>query len=311
MKSTKVSLLALAVLAGGILAVSAKVVPTVVTAYSVDATFTNATVDVWSVDGAPSTTNAFVSTAPSLGFHPNLTVTTDGSGKITGAGSLIVNSTNGTALGTPVSYFLVSVSGRISSTVASVGSPSVSAMTVKGSGWTIDSNGVPTAASIVVTFNSNGAGDTTNSRIPGILVGNIKGITPGKVGSHLGFTNQGYVSASSDLPLSLSAFVIQSLKGNAGSVVILSDNYTGTGNITKTNNYVFNVNGTGLGAGSSLTVKGLEGSYTNNSFGSFGTNNEIVFSAPTNAAITKGKIKGQAVVSPAASTVSATLVTGY
>jgi hypothetical protein len=184
-------------------------------------------------------------------------------------------------------------------------------MTVKGSGWTIDSNGVPTAASIVVTFNSNGAVDTTNSRIPGILVGNIKGITPGKVGSHLGFTNQGYVSASSDLPLSLSAFVIQSLKGNAGSVVILSDNYTGTGNITKTNNYVFNVNGTGLGAGSSLTVKGLEGFYTTNSFGSFGTNNEIVFSAPTNAAITKGKIKGQAVISPAASTVSATLVTGY
>jgi hypothetical protein len=308
MKTTKFSILALAVMAGGILAASAKVVPTVVNAYSVDATFTNATVDVWSVDGAPATTNATGSVAAGLGFHPNLTVATDGSGKITGAGSLIVNSTNGTALGTPVSYFLVSVSGRISSTVASVGSPSVSAMTVKGSGWTIDSNGVPTAASIVVTFNSNGAGDTTNSRIPGILVGNIKGITPGKVGSHLGFTNQGYVSASSDLPLSLSAYVIQSLKGNAGSVVILSDNYTGRGNITKTNNYVFNVNGTGLGAGSSLTVKGLEGSYTNTAFEA---TNEIVFSAPTNAAITKGKIKGQAVISPAASTVSATLVTGY
>jgi hypothetical protein len=308
MKTTKFSILALAVLAGGIFAASAAPAPAVVKAYSVDAQFTNITADVWSVDGAPSTTNALVSTAPSLGFHPNLTVTTDGSGKITGAGSLIVNSTNGTALGTPVSYFLVSVSGKISSTVASAGSPSVSAMTVKGSGYTVDSNGVPTAASIVVTFNSNGAVDTTNSRIPGLLVGKIKGITPGNAGSHLGFTNQGFVSASGDLPLNLSAFLIQSLKGKSGSIVIFSDNYTGTGNITKTNNYVLNVNGTGLGAGSSLTLKGLEGFYTNTAFGA---TNEIVFSAPTNAAITKGKIKGQAVVSPAASAISATLVTGY
>lgn len=313
MKTTKFSILALAVLAGGIFAASAAPATNVVRAYTAAATFTNFTVDVWSVDGAPSTTNALVSTAPSLGFHPNLTVATDGSGKITGAGSLIVNSTNGTAFGTPVSYFLVSVSGKISSTVASAGTPSVSAMTVKGNGYTVDSNGVPTAASIVVTFNSNGAGDTTNSRIPGLLVGKIKGITPGKASSHLGFTNQGFVNASSDPSLNFSAFVIQSVKGNAGSIVIFSDNYTGTGNITKTNNYVINVNGTGLGAGSSLTLKGLEGFYTNNAFGSFGTNNEIVFSAPTNAAITKGKIKGQAVVSPAAQaqTVSATLITGY
>jgi hypothetical protein len=303
MKTTKFSVLALAVLAGGNLAASAKPVPTVVTAYSVDATFTNSTAHVWSVDGAPSTTNGTVSVASPVEFDPSLTVTTDGSGKITGAGTVVVIATNGT----PVSYFVVSVSGKISSTVASAGSPTVSAMIVKGSGYTINSNGVPTAASLVVTFNSNGAGDTTNSRIPGILVGNIKGITPGNPNSHLGFTNQGYVSASSDLPLNLSTFVIQSLKGNTGSAVILSENYTGTGTITKTNNYVFTVNGTGLGAGSSLTVKGVEGSYTNAAFGSA---TEIVFSAPKTAAITTGKIKGQAVFSPAASTVSASLVTG-
>ena len=101
--------------------------------------------------------------------------------------------------------------------------------------------------------------------------------------------------------------MIQSLKGNSGSAVILSANYTGTGSITKTNHYAFTVNGTGFGVGSSLTVKGVEGSYTNNAFDS---TNEIVFSAPMMAAITAGKVKGQAVVSPAASTVSANLVTG-
>ena len=189
MKTVKFSLLALAVLTGGTLAASAKVVPTVVTAHSVDATFTNTTADVWSVDGAPSTTNGIVSDASPVEFHPSLTVTTDGSGKITGAGTVVVVTTNGT----PISYFLVSVSGKISSTVALAGNSSVSALIVKGSGYTVDSNGVPTAASIVVTFNSNGAADKTNSRIPGILVGNIKGITPGKPASHLGFTNQGYV----------------------------------------------------------------------------------------------------------------------
>src|SRR5664280_228825 len=136
MKTTKFSILAVAVLAGGVFAASAAPAPTVVRAYTVAATFTNFTADVWGVDGAPSTTNATVSTAPPLGFHPSLTVATDGSGKITGAGYLIVDSTNLT----PVSYFLVSISGKISSTVASAGSPSVSPLTVKGKGYTIDSN---------------------------------------------------------------------------------------------------------------------------------------------------------------------------
>lgn len=300
MKTTKFSILALAVMAGGILAASAA--PAVWTAYTLDASFTNATVDVWAVSGGPFTTN--VASAATPEFPSSLTVATDGSGKITGAGILaIVDNTTDT----PLSEFNVSISGKISSTVATAGTPTVS-MTVKGNGYTVNSNGVATAANILVKFNSSGAGDSVNDRIPGTLGGLIKGITPGKVNSQLIIAQPAFVRATSTPTLTFTPQVVQSSKGG---MVIFSTATTGTGTVTKGTNYVATVNGTGLNSASSLTVKGVEGSYTNNAFGSFGTNNEIVFSAPKTAVITKGKIKGQAIFSPAASSLSATLITGY
>jgi hypothetical protein len=298
MKTTKISMLALAVLSGGILAASAAPAPVVWTAYTLDASFTNSTVDVWNVFGGPFTTN--VASAATPEFPSSLTVATDGSGKITGAGILaILDNTTGT----PLSGFNVTLTGKISSTVATAGTPTVS-VTVKGNGYTVNSNGVATAASILVKFNSSGAGDSVTSRIPGTLGGLIKGITPGKVNSQLIIAQPAFVRATSVPTLTFASEVVQSSKG---AIVLFSSAVTGTGTVTKGTNYVVTANGTGLNSAFSLTVKGVEGSYTNNAFGS---TNLIVFSAPKTAIITKGKSKGQAIFSPAASSLNATLVTG-
>jgi len=296
MKATKVSVLALAVLSGGILAASAA--PVVWTAYTLGASFTNSTVDVWTVDGGPFTTNVASAAMPE--FPSSLAVATDGSGKITGAGILaILDNTTGT----PLSEFNVSVSGKISSTVATAGSPTVT-VTVKGNGYTVNSNGVATAANILVKFNSIGAGDSVNDRFAGTLGGLIKGITPGKVNSQLIIAQPAFVRAFSTPTLNLNSQVVQSSKG---AMVLFSSAVTGTGTVTRGTNYSVTATGTGLNSAYSVTVKGVEGSYTNNAFGS---TNLIVFSAPKTAIITKGKSKGQAIFSPAASSLNATLVTG-
>jgi hypothetical protein len=238
-----------------------------------------------------------VASAATPEFPSSLTVATDGSGKITGAGILaIVDNTTRT----PLSEFNVSISGKISSTVATAGTPTVS-MTVKGNGYTVNSNGVATAANILVKFNSSGAGDSVSERIPGTLGGLIKGITPGKVNSQLIIAQPAFVSAFSTPTLNLNSQVVQSSKG---AMVLFSSAVTGTGTVTKGTNYVVTANGTGLNSAFSLTVKGVEGSYTNSVFGP--TN---VFSAPMTAAITKGKTKGQAIFSPAASSLTVNLVT--
>jgi hypothetical protein len=300
MKRTKLSILALAVLAGGTLAASAAAVPTVVQAYSLSISFTNAQAQYWSVDTGPFTTNVESATAPAF-FGSGISTSTDGSGKITGAGILsVLNNT----VGSPASQFAVNVSGKISATTAAAGTPTVS-LTVKGKGYTVNSNGVPTAANISLTFKSSVVADN-NNRFPGTLTGTVSGLTPG-VKAATKITAQGaFVRASSQFA-SIDTDIVQSMKGTSGKLVIFSSDTAGSGSV-KAGGYTLNGHGTGHHSASSMSVKGTEGSYTNNVFAS---TNTIVFSAPTTAAIVKGKLSGQAVTSAAASSVNANLITGF
>jgi hypothetical protein len=296
MKKTKISMLALAILAGGTLAVSAVPAPEVLTAYSLNAQFTNAQADVWSVDGGVFTTNV----APSdvlPGFSSfSGTVFTDGSGKITGT-TILVGITNNT--GSPFAAFLATISGKVSATVP--GTPTIT-MTIKGAGYVINSNGVARAANANLKFVSSGTPASGATRAAGTLTGTVN-IVGAK--GHATINQGAFVSASDNLPFNANpSLVVQSSKGK---IVILDPSFTGTGFVKGGNNpsnYLASVKGIGLNIGSMIKFSGVEGSYTNISFG--GTN---TFSAPTNAILATGsKIKGQA-ISGTASTVTANLLT--
>jgi hypothetical protein len=101
------------------------------------------------------------------------------------------------------------------------------------------------------------------------------------------------VAAAIDLPL-LQTYVVQSLRSGVGSAVLLSDNTTGTGKVKPSTNYLFSIKGTGLYSGSSFTLQGTVGSYTN--FTTYGETNVIPLDAPTTANILKGsKFHGQVI----------------
>jgi hypothetical protein len=296
MKKLKISLLALSVLAGGSLVASAAAATTY-TAYNLFAAWTNIT--VWDVDGAITTSGT---TFPQV--DNDTFVSTDGSGKITGGGFLTVDyNTNNV----PWSRIFVDISGKVSSTKSSAASVS---LTMKGNGFTVQDHTVAaTATPVSCNLKFTGApgpNPDTNSSQTSIIVGTVSGTITGN-------TPLGTKTAKvTNLPVVLQSgsFTLQASMDVLASATKMSiwglgnSTFTGTGNIKKDNTFTANLKGTGNGKGSSLSLTGTIGTYTN---GFAGTNSGISYSAPVQPInIKSGKIQGQT-VSGASTSVSANL----
>lgn len=297
----KVSILALSVLVGGAVLASASSAPTVYTTYSVSASETNlvATSAYWSVDGTPTTPSG----AYSPEVYNSVDCSTDGSGKIVGAGMVYL------AFGTnipPYSLFTASVSGKISQK----GSTTTVSMQIKGTGMTVNGDGTGQPASYTVSFTGSPVPNPdTNSTQPLIIGGTasvtIKGTTPLGPKS---FTAKSVPMTINDNSAFLNsvnfdASVLQNIKStSSGTMQIFGDSFTGKANI-KSGTYTASIKGVGSEAGLTLTVQGTMGVYTN----SIGTN-AVLFTAPTTANITKGKINGQTVTGVAFTRVTANLL---
>jgi hypothetical protein len=300
MKKMKVSILALSVLAGGVLAASAANVTTY-TPYSLDVTYTNAAAAVWEVDGAPATT----STAYPQVFS-EVTAQTDGSGKITGWGEMyIAYNTNEV----PYTVLWVSVTGKIGDKTA--GAAAAVTLAIKGSGYSPDGKGGAVLASAALKFTGAvGTNPNTNGQkqiVVGTLSGNIKGATPldpknAKISSST-YPSLANMTVDSDYNFTdPQGSVLQAAKnGVPSSLQFFSSEATGKGTIKSGATYTVKFSGFGTEKGLSGTLTGSLGNYTNN----IGTN-PVVFLAPVSATLT-AKDKGQAVSGTGPQSISASL----
>jgi hypothetical protein len=294
MKKMKVSILALSVLAGGVLAASAANVTTY-TPYSLDVTYTNAAAAAWEVNGAPATTG----TAYPQVFS-DVTAQTDGSGKITGWGAMyIAYNTNEI----PYTVVWVSVTGKIGNKTA--GSAPAVTLAIKGSGYSPDGNGGAVVASVSLKFTGAvAANPNTNGQaqiVVGMLSGNIKGATPlDPKNAKISLLN---TTADSDYNFSNpQGAVLQAAKnGVPSSLQFFSSEATGKGTIKSGATYTVKFSGFGTEKGLSGTLTGSLGNYTNN----IGTN-PVVFLAPVSATLT-AKDKGQAISGTGPQSISASL----
>jgi hypothetical protein len=237
-----------------------------------------------------------------------VTCTTDGSGKIVGAGGVEM------AFGTnppPYSVFSSSVSGKVSN--SGKGTTTVS-LQIKGTGMTVTGDGTGQPASYTVKFTGTPVANTdTNSSQPLIISGTasvtIKGNTPLGSKSYtiktLPMTMS--VNAATLTSVNFNADVLQNIKStSSGTMQIFGESFTGKGNI-KNGAYTASIKGLGNQNGNSLTVQGTMGVYTNTI--TIGTNvTPVLFTAPTTANITKGKIEGQTVTGIAFTRVTANLL---
>jgi hypothetical protein len=260
-------------------------------AYNLRADFTNVEAEIWDVHGAPRTVpSAFPAITPSV------TVQTDGSGKISGTGSLeiLYDSTS-----FPFSTFVIDIAGKIASSTAKP-APVVT-MILKGSGYTVDANGVTTLASASLKFKGEPGPDPSNTnrtRIVGLLNGTIHGATPLGARSAKLVDVVAYINNSSSDTASLRLDIVQGAK----SMLILDTDWSGHGSInTRSNTFKLSAHGAHASKGTSLVLSGAMALYTN----SIGTN-DIPFNAPVSLT-GKGKISGQA-ISGTADNVRANLI---
>ena len=256
------------------------------TAYNVSMGWTNSGAVFWEVNGAPRTPGGAM---PAI--SEGVAVDMDGSGKITGSGTTTItyNST-----GLPVSRFVVDISGKISSSTAKP-TPVVT-MVIKGSGYTVDGSGAATTTlnKLSLKFTGQPGTDPTNPnrlRIVGTLTGTISGPTPLDTKSAKLSGLVAFISNSGSSFTEFSTPILQDAK----KMLVFDSNLSGSGSIGRTNSYRLNVKGTGQNRGSSLSVAGTLGSYTNTVGG-----NPVGFLAPVSASA-KGKVSGQAVSGDAAS----------
>ena len=278
MKRIRISLLAL--LTSLALNFSASGAVETFTAYGLNIVWTNSEAVVWHVSGAPRT--------PSGGMpdiSQNVAVDMDASGKITGSGTTTItyNST-----GLPVSHFVVDISGKISSSTANP-TPVVT-MVIKGSGYTIDGSGGSTTTlnKLNLKFTGQPGQDPTNPnrlRIVGTVTGTITGPTPLDAKSAKLSGLVAFIANSGSSLTDLSTTILQNTK----KMLVFDSAFSGSGSIGRTNSFKLQVRGIGQNRGSSLSVAGTLGSYTNNVGG-----NPVGFLAPVSASA-KGKIAGQAV----------------
>jgi hypothetical protein len=284
MKKLLVSALALSTLAGGMSAASAAVETFML--YNLNFTFTNPEMTVWRVNSGPQTTSGAASS-----INSDLSLNTDGSGKISGSGWMFIN--YGTNAG--FSQVIVDVTGRIGSTATK---PVSVSLQIHGSGYTSD--GVGGGSGLQANFKFTGAPgtnpDNTNSTvIIGTLTGDLRGKTP-LAAKDAKVSETATLGSDSSIP-NISADVLQSTRR---MIVFESDPFAGVGTIHLAD-YKFTVKGTGRDSGGSIGVSGTLTSYTNN----VGTN-PVVFLAPSGGNA-KGKVNGQ-VISGTAATTTANLI---
>ncbi len=270
MKKLKLSMVALAVAIAGSL--SAKAVDTL---YWLEVEFTNTTATIWEVWGIPQTTSGF----PAI-ENWSINADTDGSGKVSGYGVVgIEENTNGV----PWSYIPVEVKGKMSKK----GSAATSTLTIKGKGYRADGAGGGEAVSLNLKFTGQPGVNplnTNQTRIVGKLTGNWKA---GKTNTKI--DRSAVITQSDKWQLDVEGDVLQ----NAKKMQLFDRDLTGTGSIKKNNTYSLKVKGTGWNKGSSATLTGNLGAYTNNVV--IGTNlTAVVFQAPVTADL-KGKVQGQTV----------------
>jgi len=265
------------------------------TAYGLDMVWTNSDAVVWDVNGAPRTPGGAM---PAI--FQSVAVDMDGSGKITGSGTTTItyNST-----GVPVSRFIVDITGKISSSTAKP-TPAVT-IAIRGSGYTIDGSGGATTTlnKLSLKFTGQPGQDPTNPnrlRIVGTITGTITGPTPLDSRSAKLSGLVAYISNSGSSPAGLSTVILENTK----KMLVYDSDWSGSGSIGRTNSFRLQARGIAQNRGSSLSVSGVLGSYTNTVGG-----NPVGFLAPVSASA-KGKIAGQVVSGDAtAADISAGLIT--
>jgi hypothetical protein len=281
MKKTKVSLLALAVLAGGTLAGLAET--TTYNAYSLSVNCTNVEAKIWSVSGGPE--NPPDAIYPQLEYRGG-SIDTDSSGKVSGVGRWTVTYSGS---GTPSSTFYGTVSGKLA---GKIGSPATVTMTIKGEGYTVNGTGFATPFKGNLKFTGQVGASPVNlnvQRMVGTLSGSFSGSTVvGAKGFKIPPGRVAYVPNSSFNYAGIGANVLQSSKGK---MQLLGTSLQGKGSIKEKTTYKATVKGVGFNKGVSVSFSGAMGLRTDN----VGTN-PISFLAPTTAEILKGsKWNGQAI----------------
>jgi len=256
------------------------------TAYGLNIVWTNSEAVVWDVNGAPRTPGGAM---PAI--SQAVAVDMDAAGKITGSGTTTITYNSS---GLPVSRFIVDITGKISSSTAKP-TPVVT-IVIKGSGYTIDGSGGATTTlnKLNLKFTGQPGQDPTNPnrlRIVGTVSGTITGPTPLDAKSAKLSGLVAFISNSGSSFTDLSTVILQNTK----KMLVYDSDWSGSGSIGRTNGFKLVAKGIGQNRGSSLSVSGSLGSYTNN----VGTN-PVVFLAPVSAAA-KGKIAGQVVTGDATS----------
>ena len=292
MKLTKLSMLTLAMAVGGMsasLAADETFVP-----YTLSATFTNSQA-IWEMTRGP------VSVAGFPEVDAGVSVQTDGTGKITGGGTVGIVYNSG---GLPFSKFLVKVTGKISSS-KSKPTPEVSMLLV-GSGYTADGNGgAMLNSSIVLSFTGTPGADPNNvnqQTLVGTVAGKISGQTP--LGVNAKFAVAATAASDSfqpDFRRGRPDFDALDVVQSERRMVLLNGAFAGKGSVLS--NGVFNaaIKGVNSGKGCTLALTGTLGPYTNN-IGAL----PVTFQAPVSVTI-DGEVLGQ-IISGDATTVNASLI---
>ena len=251
------------------------------TAYNLDISYTNSSAQYWSINGGPTTTGtSFLQIFPS-----STDVQTDGSGKITGTGELMV--TYNTA-GVPYSVFYVDYTGRIIANATTI--PTTVTLVIKGTGFIVDGSGQATTANNSINLKFVGQPginplNKNQTKILGNINGAIRGPTP--IGNNpvlpaVQAVFNGNTSRASFL--GVSPDVLQTNR----RLQLFDSSYGGSGIINGTT-YKMSGRGYGTARGATLFFSGYLGSYTN----LVGTN-AVGFTAPISADF-KGKVLGQVV----------------
>jgi hypothetical protein len=292
MKKTKLSMLALTIAASGMstgYSANETFVP-----YTLSAMFTNSQA-IWEVTRGP------VSVAGFPEINAGVNVQTDGTGKITGGGTVGVVYNSG---GLPFSKFLVKVTGKISSSKTKP-TPEVR-MLLAGPGYTADGNGgAMLNGSIVLAFTGAPGIDPNNTNrqtIVGTLEGKIAGQTP--LGINAKFTLAATAVSDSfqpDFRRGRPDFDALDVVQSARRMVLLNGSLTGQGSVGSNNVFNATIKGVNASQGCRLALTGTLGPYTNNVGGL-----PVTFQAPVTLTL-KGNVMGQ-IISGDATSVDASLI---
>jgi hypothetical protein len=272
MKKQKISLLALAVLAGGITAASAAT--PIYRSYQLFINTTNST-RIWDVWGIAQPVSGF----PSV--QQNVNVDMDSSGKIIGSGFIRLDFNTNNA---PYAGYTVDVTGK-AKTKNNLADISLKA---KGPGGLVNGDGTAETGSIDLQFTGQPGPNPFNTNFAAIIVGKLNGNIKGK--SPLGSKTAKFQNVIAGIPNSspynpLSGFDIGVLQADKKQQFFGSE-FTGNGSI-KNNTWKGSIKGIGWSKGSKVNINGNLGLYTNNI-----STNAIAFAAPSTFAA-DGKIQGQ------------------